>query len=166
MNVKIGDFGLATSIGELNAQLEQKLVEHKPNLHPRDSSTFHYHSDVSLLISKSVLKVTRTLSPYPIVHVARATENPSSLTGLTLTVLSSGPIVPKLNLFLFVGISSTESESENVGTYLYTSPEGHRGEKCDIYSLGIVLFEVSFSQLAIAKRAFRNLYLFVDVFQV
>lgn len=50
-------------------------------------------------------------------------------------------------MMFFVESSESEDEtthSDNVGTYLYTSPEGHKGEKCDIYSLGIILFEVGF----------------------
>ena len=39
--------------------------------------------------------------------------------------------------------SDMSKSSENVGTFFYTSPEGCRGPKCDIYSLGIILFEVS-----------------------
>jgi serine/threonine protein kinase len=41
--------------------------------------------------------------------------------------------------------SEMSKSSENVGTFFYTSPEGCRGPKCDIYSLGIILFEVSYS---------------------
>jgi serine/threonine protein kinase len=39
-------------------------------------------------------------------------------------------------------MTNEESESGAVGTHLYTAPEGGSGTKGDMYSLGILLFEV------------------------
>jgi len=46
-NVKIGDFGLATSIGELNAQLEQKFSENRP----RSLAGAILHSSFTIAVS-------------------------------------------------------------------------------------------------------------------
>jgi histidyl-tRNA synthetase len=40
--------------------------------------------------------------------------------------------------------SMSNKSSENVGTFLYSSPEGCRNQKCDLYSLGVILFELFF----------------------
>jgi len=49
---------------------------------------------------------------------------------------------------------ASSTSSTHVGTPLYSSPEGCRGEKCDIYSLGIIFMEMTYKFATEMQRSF------------
>jgi serine/threonine protein kinase len=118
--VRIGDFGLATTIMKKPGSSEMS-----------GSMVFSFGEDVVTTPAGSA--------------VLQSESNRS--TSITLACMDESESESSM--------TNEESESGAVGTHLYTAPEGGSGTKGDMYSLGILLFEVRADVAFAASNAWR-----------
>ena len=134
---------------------EFELCDYNLNQYFLEEGKLETDKDFFKIVVQDIAKALMTLQKYGIIH---RDIKPSNM----FLIEIDGKRVVKLGDF-GCAINKKDNQSDSIGTYLYNAPEVIKNleydDKCDLWSLGVSLFELYFGILPYAPTANSNVML-------